>query len=145
MVVVVDDQQYPLTQSSESRIVYTGTAPVAESGYQYAKASGSSILEREPFTRDPAESDTIYEFYNRTQNTWDIPSVPSLYDPLFNRVDTDLHLEGQVGTIHIYGNASGMDHMHTDILDDITIVTNMTYIRYMISYINLNTFIIYIM
>ncbi|KAI9258887.1 coth protein-domain-containing protein [Phascolomyces articulosus] len=129
MVVMVDDQQYPLTQSSESRIVYTGSAPVAQSGYQYAKANGNSILEHEPFTRQPVESDTIYEFYNRSHNSWEIPSVPSLYDPLYNRIDTELHLEGQMGTIHIYGNASGMDHMHANILDDITVITNMTYIR----------------
>ncbi|KAI7857687.1 coth protein-domain-containing protein [Circinella umbellata] len=129
MVVMVDEQQYPLTQSSESHIVYTGTAPIAESGYHYAKASGSSILEHEPFMREPVESDTVYEFYNRTQNSWDIPSVPSLYDPLFNRVDTDLHLEGQIATIHIYGNASGMDRMHTDIWEEVKVITNMTYIR----------------
>ncbi|KAI9498765.1 coth protein-domain-containing protein [Zychaea mexicana] len=129
MAVIVDDNSYPLNRSLSSQMVYTGTGPVAQNGYYYAKTSGSSILEREPFIRTPVHGDTIYESYNRSQNVWDIPSLPQLYNRLYNRIDTDLHKDGQIGTIHIYGNISGMDFMHANILDDVKVVANMTYIR----------------
>ncbi|KAI8146996.1 coth protein-domain-containing protein [Fennellomyces sp. T-0311] len=130
MAVVVDGQVYPLTRSDVSSIVHTGTAPLAEHGYFYAKARGSSILEREPFMRPMPELEiTPYQFYNRSWDTWEIPSLPQLYDRLSDRIDTDLHLDGQIGTFHIHGNNTWIDEMHNKVYDEIKVLVNVSYIR----------------
>ena len=130
MSVVVDDQAYPLARSESSSIVHSGTAPSAEQGYYYAKSSGSSVIEREPFTRPPSDLETTpYQFYNRSWDAWEIPPLPQLYDRLSDRIDTGLHLDGQIGTFHIYGNNTWIDEMHNKVLDEIKVIVNVSYIR----------------
>lgn len=134
MAVVVDEKPYPLAVDNKSgcAILYTGTAPVAKDHYYYAKQKAGAIVEREAFTRPPVEKDqTPNEFYNRSRNAWPITPLPNVLEPLpsIHRIQSDLHVGGEIPTIYLVGNKSGVDLMHTKVLDDIKVTLNMTYIR----------------
>lgn len=133
MVVVVDDKPYPLHISSSSSLLFSGSAPHPEKAYHYAKVdSTGNILEKEPFDREPFEGDaTPNEHYNRTWNTWKIPQLPQVLDPLpaIHRIDSKLHIDGEIPTIHITGDDQAIQNMHKHEKDDIQVNTTMTYIR----------------
>ncbi|KAI9498757.1 coth protein-domain-containing protein, partial [Zychaea mexicana] len=130
--VVVDDTPYPLSPSQRDNLTYIGRGPVATKGYYYAHVVGDNneVVIQEPFVRAPSQSDTDYEFFNRSRAHWDIPSVPSLYEPLFDRMQSDLHIDGDIGTVHFTGNYSELYNLHGDALnEDASVTVNMSFIR----------------
>ncbi|KAI7857684.1 coth protein-domain-containing protein [Circinella umbellata] len=133
IAVVIDEAPYPLSVSVNDNLTYFATAPIATKEYYYAHIdpdNGNKVISREPFARQPKQSDTDYEFYNRSQAYWDIPTLPRLYDPLYHRKESDLHLDGQIGTIHIRANSTDLMNLHENSLDEDAFVTgNMTFIR----------------
>ncbi|KAI7881657.1 hypothetical protein K492DRAFT_194213, partial [Lichtheimia hyalospora FSU 10163] len=132
MAVVVDDKLYPMQQDTSSSLLFSAEAPHPVNNYHYAKVdSTGNILESEPFERKPFEDDsTVNEHYNRTWNTWKISQLPQVLDPLpaIHRIDSKLHIDGEIPTIHITGDEQALQNMHNHYLDDIQVDTTMTYI-----------------
>ncbi|KAI9484207.1 MAG: coth protein-domain-containing protein [Benjaminiella poitrasii] len=131
--VIVDDKLYQLTAVSESAILlHTGEAPIASRGYKYAILSknDSTIVREESFTRSPANYDTINEHYGRSWNRKQLNQLPTIMNPLpiIHRIESDLHIDGQIPTIHIIGNQTALDEIHSKRNEDIEIKMNMTYI-----------------
>lgn len=138
IAVIVDDQLYPLTSvSKKSQLLHTGDAPAAASGYKYAvidKANPSNIVDKESFTRQPVTDDkTLNEYYGRSWNTMNLTQVPTIMDPLpiVDRIESKLHTDGEIPTIHFTGNQSAIDNMHKNQYAEIDVEElSMTYIRY---------------
>lgn len=129
LAVVIDNTTWPLYETYG--IIYQGSAPIATTGYYYA------ILENdkqpnvtEAFHRAPSQNDTVNEFFNRTSEYHEVLSLPQMLPPLpsINRIDTNLHINGQIPTIHIWGNASAVKYLHEKPLEDIDVRLNFTYI-----------------
>ncbi|KAI9258888.1 coth protein-domain-containing protein [Phascolomyces articulosus] len=133
IAVVIDETPYPLSPSPEDNLTYVGSGPIATQGYYYAhvkEGSTNEITSQEPFTRQPTQSDTDYEFYNRSRAYWDIPALPNLYNPLFHRKKSDLHLDGQIATVHFTGNSTELIDIHGNAMnEDAFVMVNMTFIR----------------
>lgn len=49
-----------------------------------------------------------------------------------------LHPTGEIATIHVVANQAEIDNMHKNYLEDITVMANVTHIRYYYYYINEN-------
>ncbi|KAI8875992.1 coth-domain-containing protein [Backusella circina FSU 941] len=131
MGVVVDDQVYPLSTSEKTSLLHTGEAPIASQGYSYALLKEGDIVIPENFTRAPVESDTVNEYFNRSWNKWELDQLPIVLPPLpiIDRIDSDLHIDGQIPTIHFVGNQSALDYLHDNQAnEDIEVSVNMTYI-----------------
>ncbi|KAI8091034.1 coth protein-domain-containing protein [Gilbertella persicaria] len=136
MAVLIDQGLRPyllsLDKADQSRILYSGKAPVALKGYSYAvvDTDTGSIIEREPFTRNPINMDTLNEFYSRTWNTFSISRLPSLFSKLqsINQIDSDLHQYDQIPTLHLFGEETDVNKMHNNISSDIEISLGLTYI-----------------
>ncbi|CEP14033.1 hypothetical protein [Parasitella parasitica] len=134
--VIVDNQVYPLTSvSDKSQLLHSGEAPAATSGYKYAvldKSNTATIVEQESFTRKPVTEDsTLNEYYGRSWNTMNLTQLPTIMDPLpiIDRIKSDLHIDGEIPTIHITGSQSSIDNMHSNNYADIDVSDlNMTYI-----------------
>ncbi|KAF1796017.1 coth protein-domain-containing protein [Mucor lusitanicus] len=127
--VIIDDQL------KKSQLLHTGDAPAAASGYKYAvidKANPSTIIDQESFTRDPVTGDkTLNEYYGRSWNTMNLTQLPTIMDPLpiIDRIETKLHIDGEIPTIHITGNQSAIDNMHKEQYADVDVKgLSMTYI-----------------
>lgn len=132
MGVVVDDKIYPLSIKENTYLLHTGEAPIASQGYSYAVLEKGDIVNPENFTRAPVESDTVNEYFNRTWNKWELDKLPVILPslPIINRIESDLHIDGQIPTIHFVGNQSALDYMHDNQAnEDIEVSVNMTYIR----------------
>ncbi|KAI8148960.1 coth protein-domain-containing protein [Fennellomyces sp. T-0311] len=131
LAVIVDNETYPLSRSSATPLLYTGNAPVAEDSYHYVKTMDGAVVEHEYVTRSSVDEDTVYQFYNRSRDEWNITPLPQVMDPLseINRIESDLHVYGEIPTIHFLGNQTEIDHMHTNIFDDYQTLTEMVYIR----------------
>lgn len=133
--VVIDDQVYPLTVDDKSTLLYTGKAPSADS-YRYALLlkSDNSIIESESFNRNGTDDDsTLNEYYGRSWNSWTLDKMPTVLPPLpiIDRIDSDLHIDGEIPTIHFTGNQTAIDYLHANQEStDIEVNLNMTYIRY---------------
>lgn len=131
MAVVVDNVSYALESNATFPIIYSTTAPVAQTGYQYVKlySSNDSSL-AESFTRLPTTVNTPHEFFNRSWNTHDNYQLPQVYPMLstVNKIQSDLHKDNQIPTIHLIGNQTELDEMNTNSTADITVKVNMTYI-----------------
>ncbi|CEP15201.1 hypothetical protein [Parasitella parasitica] len=112
MGVLIDDYKtpFPLTASADIPYIYTGYAPIAKSSYSYVRFNKNSwsLEEREAFSRDAVETDTVFEFYNRSQNTYSVPGLPQLYEPIdsMNRVKSDLHYNDRIPAIFLSGDIS---------------------------------------
>jgi hypothetical protein len=132
MGVLVDNQLHPLSPSEESDILHTGEAPVAKKGYSYTILDGSNIVSKEGFSRSPSSSDTKNEYYNRSWNKWDLKKLPIVLPklPIINRMESDLHIDGEIPTIHFVGNQDTLDKIHKNQLNnDLSVDVKMTYIR----------------
>lgn len=137
LAVIVDEQVYPLTSVNEpSSLLHTGKAPIATTNYRYAileKNNESNVIERENFTRNPiTEDSTLNEFFGRSWNSMNLTQLPRILDPLpiINRVESKLHIEGEIPTIHITGNQTALDYIHANQQLDINVEgLKMTYIR----------------
>lgn len=135
-VIVDNDKLYPLsTVDGISSLYHTGEAPRSISGYRYAiiDKDGNIIVEQENFLRSPVvEDSTLNEYYNRTWNTMTVDKLPVIMEPLpiLSRIQSDLHLEGQIPTIHITGNQTAIDIIHHNAREDIRVPDiKLTYIR----------------
>jgi hypothetical protein len=139
--VIVDNQVYPLTSvSKKSHLLHTGEAPAAASGYKYAvldKVNTSNIVDQESFIRNPVTDDsTLNEYYGRSWNTMNLTQLPTIMDPLpiIDRIKSDLHIDGEIPTIHFTGNQSAIDYMHANQYANVEASDlTMTYIRFVIS------------
>ena len=135
--VIVDNQVYPLTSvSKKSHLLHTGEAPAAASGYKYAvldKVNTSNIVDQESFIRNPVTDDsTLNEYYGRSWNTMNLTQLPTIMDPLpiIDRIKSDLHIDGEIPTIHFTGNQSAIDYMHANQYANVEASDlRMTYIR----------------
>ncbi|KAI7875102.1 hypothetical protein K492DRAFT_199439 [Lichtheimia hyalospora FSU 10163] len=132
MAVVVDDRPYPLGITPFSKLLFAGLAPAANSGYYYAKIdSSNNIIDREPFVREPFKGDNSpNEHYNRSRNKWKIAQLPQVLEPLplIQRIESQLHKDGEIPTIHITGDVDSINNMHSSAKDDIQVNTTMTWI-----------------
>lgn len=132
MGVIVDDQVYSLPINSKSDLLYTGLAPVAKKGYSYTILEDNISLNRENFTRPPVVTDTVNEHYNRSWNKWSLNKLPIAFSPLpiVHRIESNLHIDGQIPTIHLVGNKTELEIMHANqTTKDIKVPIKMTYIR----------------
>jgi hypothetical protein len=132
MGVLVDGQIYSLSPSDESSILHTGEAPVAKNGYSYTILDEINIVSKESFSRSPSSSDTKNEYYNRSWNKWDLKKLPIVLPklPIINRIESDLHIDGEIPTLHFFGNQDDLDKMHRNqTSSDLSVHVKMTYIR----------------
>lgn len=134
--VIVDDSFYPLTGTSDvSTLLHYGDAPISTSGYKYAfaQSDNNQIIETENFTRTNNENETtLNEYYGRAWNSYDkLKELPTILPPLpiINRIESDLHIENEIPTIHLFGSQEDIDNIHNNQMSDIDIHLNMTYIR----------------
>ncbi|KAI8878014.1 coth-domain-containing protein, partial [Backusella circina FSU 941] len=130
MAVVIDSKTYPLSiGDDQATLLYSGDAPKASDGYSYALMDNDAIVYQENFTRSPVNEDTVNEFFNRSWNTWELDNLPVILPnlPIMDRIDSDLHIDGQIPTIHIIGNQTQLDSMHANSTSDIDVSVNMTY------------------
>lgn len=132
MGVIVDNVTYPLNPSQNASILYTGEAPIAQSGYRYVKIEKSNNnTQVESFFRNVTQNNTVNEYFNRTQNAYDLARLPAIYPPLdaIHRIQSKLHIDGQIPTIHVVANQTQIDAMHaSNSTEDISVMTNMTYV-----------------
>ncbi|GAN00807.1 hypothetical protein MAM1_0002c00231 [Mucor ambiguus] len=127
--VIVDEEIYPLTSTDDaSTLLHKGKAPIASTSYKYAildKDNTTSVIDQESFSRDPItnSSKTLNEYYGRSWNSKTLDQVPTIMDPLpiISRIDSDLHIDGEIPTIHITGNQTAIDYIHTNAESDIDI------------------------
>lgn len=134
--VIVDNKLYSLENvDKSSSLLHYGKAPVAESGYKYAiiQKDDKQVIRMENFTRTASKEDTLNEYFGRSWNTFpNITKLPNILPPLpiIDRIESNLHIEGQIPTIHLTGNQTAIDYMHSHQLEEIDVDLTMTYIRY---------------
>ncbi|KAI9033947.1 coth protein-domain-containing protein [Phycomyces nitens] len=130
MSVIVDNVSYPLVPLADTPILYTGTAPVASHGYSYAITTGRNSMKVEPFTRKKTNKTTPNETFGRSWNTRKVKTVKSILPPLkaLDRLDSPLHIDGEIPTVYLSGDQSAFDNMHQNAMQDITVSMNMSYI-----------------
>ncbi|CAO0799590.1 unnamed protein product [Mucor circinelloides] len=131
MGVSIDNITYPLTPNENATILYSGQAPVATSGYRYVKITKeNNNTEIESFLRAPSQNDTFNEFFKRSWNTKQLAPLPTVFEPLpaIKRIQSQLHRDGEIPTIHLTGNQTLIDIMHHSNGVDIDVPTNMTYV-----------------
>ncbi|KAI8640207.1 coth protein-domain-containing protein [Parasitella parasitica] len=129
VAVIVDDKIYPLLSvDGASSLLHTGKAPISSNGYRYALTdmnNASNIIDKEKFLRKPItnSSETLNEYYGRSWNSKSLDPLPTIMDPLpiINRIKSDLHIDGQIPTIHITGNQTAIDFIHANAQSDIDI------------------------
>lgn len=116
--------------SPECPILFTGEAPEATKGYNYVKLKGNQVIEKEAFVRQIAKDNTPNEVYNRTWNTVQVAKLPNVLSPLpeINRIQTDLHIDGQIPTLYFSGDQAALETMLKNATGDNKVTTNMTYI-----------------
>ncbi|ORE05374.1 coth-domain-containing protein [Rhizopus microsporus var. microsporus] len=131
--VVIDGQVYVLSPSGKSSIIFQAKAP-SEKPYYYAKLKKGTkeIVERERFVRYPtARAWTFNEFYNRNWNAKKVlnfETVDGIAKSHNRRDDRDLHISGQIPTIHVQADPVSLISMHKQYLDDVTVTVNVTHI-----------------
>lgn len=131
MGVQVDNATFPLKlRNNNTKILYSGMAPIAKSGYNYVRVYPNDTVVEEPFKRAPVTHDTVNEFFNRTWNNYSIAQFPQIYPPLpaIKRVSSQLHKEGQIPSIHISGNQTLFDKMHNNSTADLSVMSNISYV-----------------
>lgn len=132
MGVIVDNVTYPLKPNQNASILYSGEAPIAQSGYRYVKIEkANNNTQVEPFFRNATQNSTVNEFFNRTWNSLNLSQLPTVYPPLepIHRIQSKLHIDGQIPTIHVIANQTQIDAMHaSNSTEDISVMTNVTYV-----------------
>jgi hypothetical protein len=130
VAVVVDGVTYPLSATGIRSLIYQGEAPAASNEYHYSILdSAKQVNASESFTRPPIHSNTLNEFFNRSSNSHELVTLPQVYDPLpvMNRIKSDLHIQGQIPTMHIWGNESAVAELHGKQLEDLDVELNLSY------------------
>ncbi|KAI7879856.1 coth protein-domain-containing protein [Mucor mucedo] len=133
--VIIDEKVYPLTKVNEaSTLLHYGDAPSPSSGYKYAilQKDTNQVIESENFTREnsPSES-TLNEYYGRSWNSYNnLTKLPLIMEPLpiINRIESDLHIDNEIPTVHFYGDQAQIDNLHNNQMEDIDVNLNMAYI-----------------
>ncbi|KAI7894227.1 coth protein-domain-containing protein [Mucor mucedo] len=132
--VIVDDQMYPLSNNNEATpLLHRGQAPISSTGYRYAILSRHQVLDVENFTRH-CSSDNIQknDYYGRSWNSYhNLTKLPTLLPPLdiMDRIQSSLHIDNEIPTIHLYGNKTEIDNMHHQQTDRaMRVELNMAYI-----------------
>ncbi|EIE79697.1 hypothetical protein RO3G_04402 [Rhizopus delemar RA 99-880] len=128
VAVVVDGTTFPLQQTLG--ILYQGEAPIAKTSYHYAIVDANhGINASESFARNPIQADSLNEFFNRSMNAYNVSSLPQVLPPLpsIKRIASDLHKDGQIPTIHIWGNETAITYLNTNQQEDIDVELNFTY------------------
>ena len=112
VVVQVDDVFYPL--QPEHGILYKGEGPDANTGYKYVYINDTDKIE-EGFTRLPSFT-IVNEFFNRSSNVYNLNTLPQVLSPLasIHRIDSELHIQNQIPTLHIYGDQASIDLLHAN-------------------------------
>ncbi|GAA5806662.1 hypothetical protein MFLAVUS_000010 [Mucor flavus] len=136
MGVLIDDRIYPLTETNkDSTLLHYGKAPKSNSGhYKYVilLKDNHQMVQCENFTRVVTRQvkSTLNECFGRPWNKFNLPLLPTILPPLpvINRVQTKLHVDGEIPVIHLFGNQSEIDLVHKNQTSDIKIELNMTYI-----------------
>lgn len=133
--VVIGNQTYILKPSSKSNILYQGSASSGAPYYYVKLQKGTSrVVEREQFER-PAlgNSNSLNEFYNRNWNTKSLvafDNISSIKKNFKRQPDnTLLHPIGEIPTVQIIAAQSDLDKIHKNNLEDIQVISNITYIR----------------
>lgn len=133
MGVLVDNYEapFPLIASGDMPYIYTGNAPIAKTGYSYVRFNkdSQSLEEREAFTRDAIQTDSMFEFYNRSRNTYNVPELPQLYEPVnaMHRVASNLHYSDRIPTFFLSGDISAIQ---TNSSKGIDAAVDVTYVGY---------------
>lgn len=133
MGVLIDNYEtpFPLIASEDMPYIYTGNAPIAKAGYSYVRFNkdSQSLEEREAFTRDGIETDSLFEFYNRSRNTYSVPELPKLYEPVdaMHRVASNLHYNDRIPTFFLSGDISAIQGNSSKGIDA---AVNVTYVGY---------------
>lgn len=133
IAVVVDNQTYSLFNNKEnSGILYSGEAPVSQFGYHYAILDArQQPSATESFSRAPMQEDTVYEFFNRSANTFNVSSLPQIYTPISDRIESQLHNRSYIPTIHIWGNNTAVEALHQNqSTNELEVKLSMTYYGY---------------
>lgn len=128
--MVVDNTTFPLQVNAG--ILYQGEAPVAKQAYHYVVLNENKAVNRsEEFSRSPVATNTPNEFFNRAQNIHQVRTLPQFLPPLssINRIESDLHILGQIPTIHIWGNQTAVETLHKNQMQDLEVNLNVTYIE----------------
>lgn len=136
VAVIVDDSIFLLSVDDSTEtpgILYTGEAPIAQNGYHYAilENNNQATNASESFMRAPTQNITTFnEFFNRSTNVYETVRLPQIYppSPSINRIQSDLHIDGQIPTMHIWGNETAVTYLHSNQLaEDVEVLLNMTY------------------
>lgn len=133
--VVINGNVYPLERSKTSSILFQGKAP-SNTPYHYATLTRGTrtIQSSEEFTRSGSKNDTLNEFFGRSWNKKPMVSfqrITSITKNFDRQPDNELlHPSGEIATIHVVANQAEIDNMHKNFLEDITVMANVTHIRY---------------
>lgn len=129
VAVVVDNQTYPLSKENNNSLLYSGEAPVSQSGYHYAILDAQNQPNAtEPFTRAPVQNSTFFEFFNRSMNLYNVTDLPQVYTPISDRIESQLHNRSYIPTVHIWGNETAVTALHQNqSTSELEVNLNMTY------------------
>ncbi|KAI8885532.1 hypothetical protein K501DRAFT_311329 [Backusella circina FSU 941] len=130
MGVVIDNQAYPLNPSSNCPLFYTGSAPQATGGYQYAKLdSKNTITEKEPFIRPMVSTKSLNDFYNRSNTVTILPKLTQVLSDLDILAinDTKPFKSGDIPTLCFTIDEANLNKVHNAEKSK-TVSSDLTYI-----------------
>lgn len=87
---------HPLSASQETPQLYTGTAPSPSQHYQYTilNDQGQAIAtETNQRAWVNGATSTGNEFFNRSRSTYEVPSLPQAYHPIYPRKYCRIHMD----------------------------------------------------
>jgi hypothetical protein len=128
--VSVDNAVYPLSQSKQSRLLYSGQAPKGVAYHYCILDAGNNVIEEETFNRHSNPDGVLLnEIYNRTQTLIELPALPELWQyPYQANFSDQLHKDGKIATLHFQASEKDIERMHADLNADVKVQGNMTYI-----------------
>ncbi|ORX52010.1 hypothetical protein DM01DRAFT_1307194 [Hesseltinella vesiculosa] len=130
VAVNVDGKTYPLSESKDANILFTGKAPQGNYHYVILDKQYSEVV-REAFARPQVNTQTPNQFFNISWTKKDPVQLPTLLQPLspVNRIKTKLHPTGEIPTIHITGNQAQLDALSRNRTSDDVLDVQFTYIE----------------
>ncbi|KAI8991208.1 coth protein-domain-containing protein [Mycotypha africana] len=130
IAVVLDDRQvYLLNDTHEATsLLHMGKAPRPSNDYKYVilDKDTKDMIRQEPFTRVApfaSTESTLNEHFSISWNRADEYQLVNVFDPLpvIRRIESKIHVQGQIPTLHITGNPSDIDSLHHHQLEDIDV------------------------
>ncbi|RCH79919.1 hypothetical protein CU098_003803, partial [Rhizopus stolonifer] len=129
----INNNQYPLQQSSLNENLFSGIAPYgAQYRYSYITSSGQTA---ESVTRQLAGESVVAtgnEFFNRSKTVYDVPEFPKAYNPVYPVYQSGMSRSNEIATLLVNADMDGLnkilkaptkDHKYVE-------VYNMTYISH---------------